>query len=83
MYVPIVPFYYTADYLPPFDQTPLHLIYNIIISCGKSKNPTCSVGETVVTGLAKDLFNEWRTMYVGNRYSSVDLAGSLLKKRII
>jgi hypothetical protein len=35
-----------------------------------------------VTGLAKDLFNEWRTMYVDNWYSSVDLAKTLLEKKM-
>ena len=60
----------------------LNLTYNTIISCSKSKDPICSVGEAVVTGLAKDLFNKWRTMYVDNWYSSVDLAESVLKKRM-
>lgn len=55
--------------------------WNLIVYCGKSKEPNTEVLEKVVLSLAEGLFNEGRTMYTDNYYISVPLALRLRKRK--
>lgn len=55
--------------------------WNLIVYCGKSKEPNTEVSEKVVLSLAEGLFNEGRTMYADNYYTSVTLALRMRKRK--